>query len=227
MKKCVFVVIPAFNEQAMIGKVLRAVPSRVGVYFVKVIVIDDGSEDKTYQEAKRAGAVVLRHPINCGLGTALATGFTYAKSHGAQVVVTLDADGQHNPKDISKFVKVLDSSGGDVVIGSRIKSRKKMPIDRKVLNILGNLSTAFLFGVWTTDSQSGFRAFSNKALNLIEIKSNRMEVSSEFFREIKRNNLRYSEIPIDPIYTQYSRNKGQQNKNAFDVFLKMVFTLSR
>jgi len=222
------VIIPAFNEETMVAKVISKIPRRlVGVGKVTTVVVDDGSTDLTSFEARRAGATVIRHSVNCGLGGALGTGFAYAKKNKADIVITMDADGQHNPSDILPMIKQINKKKVDVIIGSRMIAKQKMPLDRQIINFLGNIATYVLFGIWTSDSQSGMRAFTKKALDKIEIKTNRMEVSTEFFKEIKRNNLTFSEVAIKPIYTIYSRNKGQKNLNALDVFYKIFLSIAR
>ncbi len=224
----IFVIIPAFNEETMVAKVISKIPRRlVGVGKVTTVVVDDGSTDLTSFEARRAGATVIRHSVNCGLGGALGTGFAYAKKNKADIVITMDADGQHNPSDILPMIKQINKKKVDVIIGSRMIAKQKMPLDRQIINFLGNIATYVLFGIWTSDSQSGMRAFTKKALDKIEIKTNRMEVSTEFFKEIKRNNLTFSEVAIKPIYTIYSRNKGQKNLNALDVFYKIFLSIAR
>ena len=184
-------------------------------------MIDDGSVDNTYKIAKKIHVKVLKHLLNRGLGAALATGFEYAKKHKYEIVVTFDADGQHKASDIKRIIVPIIEGKGDVVIGSRVLEYRQMPILRRLINLLSNLATYILFGIWTTDSQSGLRAFSSKALKLIKLKSERMEVSSEIFKEIGRNKLRLKEIPIKPIYTQYSLNKGQRISNATNVIWKL------
>ena len=224
----IFVIVPAFNEEVMVAKVINKIPRRlVGFGKVTTVVVDDGSSDLTSFEASRAGAIVIRHSINCGLGGALGTGFAYAKKNNADVVITLDADGQHDPSDVLPMIRQINKKNVDVVIGSRMIAKKKMPLDRRIINYLGNIATYILFGVWTTDSQSGMRAFTKRALDKIEIKTNRMEVSTEFFKEIKRNNLSFTEVPIKPVYTNYSRKKGQKNFNAVDVFYKIFLSIAR
>jgi hypothetical protein len=122
----------------------------------------------------------------------------------------------------------LQNQAFDLVIGSRmLQGVLEMPSDRRLLNSLANALTFVLFGVTTTDSQSGFRAFNRKAIQAIALKTQRMEVSSEIFAEIKRLNLRFSEVPISVIYTDYSRQKGQQNSNKWSVGYKLMLRLFR
>lgn len=209
-------VIPAYKEATQIADVL----TRTRSFVDEMIVVNDGSPDETAEVALKNGARVVSHVINRGLGAAIGTGFAFAKKRGADVVITLDADGQHDPAEIPKFIEAV-KGGADVVIGSRMISREGMPWYRQAANLLGNISTLVLFGAYVTDSQSGFRAFSRAALNKIEIKTNRMEVSSELIAEAKHHGFKIVEVPIKAIYTDYSLSKGQ----SFFVGIKTLFKL--
>lgn len=213
-----FALIPAYNEETTIADVL----SRTRPFVDGMIVVDDGSSDRTAQSARVQGAIVVSHVVNRGLGAAIGTGFEAAKRLGADVVVTLDADGQHDPAEIKKFVEAIEK-GADVVIGSRMLTGfVGVPLHRRIAQIAGNLATFFLFGAWVTDSQSGFRAFTRYALSKIQIQTNRMEVSSELIAEAKRNKLTIVEIPIKAIYTDYSLSKGQSFFVGLKTLLKLV-----
>jgi len=228
--KELYVFLPAFNEAQVIGKVLtntKKALKKVPGFRVRLVVVDDGSQDKTSLEAKKAGAIVLRHVLNRGLGGALSTGLAYAKKHQADIMVTIDSDGQHDPNDIIKGLKPILANQADVVIGSRLLGQKGMPWDRILISRAGSLITFFLFRIWTSDSQSGFRVFNKKAIEKIEIKTQGMEVSSELFGEMKKHGLCFSEVPIQVIYTDYSRSKGQSNLNAVQVLLKLMLRIFR
>jgi glycosyltransferase involved in cell wall biosynthesis len=219
------IIIPAYNEEKSISLVIKDLRSHG---YKNIVVINDGSQDKTGAIAAKLKVPVLAHPLNRGLGAALGTGWEYARRQGADLVVTFDADGQHQARDVKSLILPVEKDAADVVIGSRLlKSWQKMPFDRLVLSIIGDLFTFVLYGIWSTDSQSGLRAFNKKALGCITIKTDRMEVSSEFLKEIKRNKLRFAEIPIRPIYTDYSRESGQGNLNSFAVAAKMFLRLFR
>lgn len=214
----VLALIPAYNEEATIADVLAATRPFVD----GVIVVNDGSMDRTSQIARSQGAMVVDHVINRGLGAAIGTGFATARRLGADVVVTLDADGQHDPAEIQKFLTAIEH-GADVVIGSRMLTGfTGMPLHRRIAQVIGNLVTFVLFGAWVTDSQSGFRAFTSFALSRIQIRTNRMEVSSELVSEAKRNNLNLVEVPIKAIYTDYSLSKGQNFFVGVKTVLKLV-----
>lgn len=221
------VIIPAYNEARVIFHTLTELKKTLRPHGrFDILVIDDGSKDATSSQARRAKVTVVRHQLNRGLGGALGTGLAYARLHCYDLAVTFDADGQHDPKDILKAVKPIETGQADVVVGTRTRLGH-MPADRWFLNWLSNLITFLFFGVWTTDSQSGFRAFSQKALQLIEVKTQRMEVSSEFFAETKKHHLRLTEVPIRVIYTKYSRGKGQTNLNAVNILYKLLLRLFR
>jgi len=213
----VVALIPAYNEETTIGEVIDNTRSFVD----EVIVVNDGSTDRTAEIARLRGAVVVEHVINRGLGAAIGSGFEAAIKREADVTITLDADGQHDPSEIPQFLQAIEG-GADAVIGSRMLTRKGMPWHRQVANVLGNVATLFLFGAWVTDSQSGYRAFTRFALKQINIRTNRMEVSSELISEIKRNTLRLKEIPIKAIYTDYSLSKGQSFFVGVKTLVKLV-----
>lgn len=213
------IVMPAYNEEKVIGRVIKGLKNEG---FKSIIVVDDGSTDKTYSAAKKENILVYRHNINRGLGGALGTGIRAALQNNADIIVTFDADGQHNPAEIKKIIKPIQEGKADFVIGSRLKNPEGMPWIRRIGNWGFNLITFVLFGVWTTDSQSGFRAFSADAARKIEIRTNRMEVSSEFFTEIRRNKLRFVEVPVKAVYTRYSMEKGQSSLNAFKILAKLI-----
>lgn len=221
------VIIPAFNEASVIASTIQGVKKVLGSK-AKILVIDDGSNDNTGVKAQKSGAVVVSHPINRGLGGALGTGLYWAKMHDSDYVITFDADGQHDPEDIKKVLNPLLADKADVVIGSRTKlGWGEIPFDRKIILTLSNILTWWLFGIRTSDSTSGLRAFNRKAIEAIQIRTDQMEVSNEFFHEVKRNKLRLAEVPIKVIYTEYSRSKGQKNSNAIEVGVKLLLRLFR
>lgn len=197
----VLVVVPAYNEQATIGDVIRLVP--VGI---PTVVIDDGSTDGTGVAARDAGATVVRHIMNRGLGGALRTGFLCALRNGFDAVITLDADGQHDPREILSFISALES-GDDIVVGHRRAG--DMPRVRQWFNRIARVMTFWLFGVRSVDTESGFRALSRNALEQMRLTSSRMDISSEIIAEAYRARLRIGTVPITVYYTNYSMSKGQ------------------
>lgn len=221
------VIIPAFNEEKVIGETITAVRKEIAKEAL-VLVVDDGSGDRTAELARKAGAKVIRHPVNRGLGGALGTGLYWAKASDVKQAVTFDADGQHDPRDINRVLDPINAGEADVVIGTRTKKGwREIPGDRRLIIWLSNFFTWFLFGLKTSDSLSGFRGFNRQAIERIQVRTDRMEVSNEFLAEIRRHRLRLKEVPIRVIYTDYSRSKGQKNRNAIDVGVKLLLRLFR
>jgi glycosyltransferase involved in cell wall biosynthesis len=219
----IFIVMPAFNEAPAVQDTIREVAA---CGYHRVIVVDDGSDDDTYERARSMeGVVALKHMLNRGKGAAVRTGIEAAKMLGAEAVVTLDADGQHNPGAIASMLELI-GRGYDVVLGTRLKSPKGMPIHKIAANLAGNCVTWVLYGLWVTDSQSGFRAYSKRAIDLIDTRTDRYEYDSEVIREIKRHGLRFIEVPIEVRYTAYSTSKRhkQNIKNGIKALIRLMIS---
>ena len=191
------VCIPAYNEEIKInGIVKKSLP-----YADKVIVCDDGSTDDTAALAKKAGAVVISHEKNQGYGATISTLFDYCRKNNAEIMVTLDGDGQHNPDQIPDLINVILKHKVDVVIGSRsLKDDKDLPSYRKtgIKIITSTINSATNLKV--TDSQSGFRAYSKEAIDLIHPTESGMGVSTEILVKISNNGLSIAEVPITVSY---------------------------
>ena len=216
----VFIVIPAYNEEKQIGKVLNKC-QQYG--FSDIIVVDDGSTDGTAYEAEKYGAIVVSHCLNRGVGAATQTGLEAAKILGADVVVTIDADGQHDPQDMETLVQTMKEGAYDLVIGSRfISAKNTIPWIRRFFNKIANAITCILSGAYLTDSQSGIKAFSARALEKIQITANGYEFSSEIIREAVYAKLAIKEIPVSVQYTSYSLSKGQSFATGVTTFVKLV-----
>jgi len=198
---------PAYNEAAVLSSVLSDVCSAVPAR--RVVVVNDGSCDATGVIAAKHGVHVVHHELNRGLGAALKSGMILAVALGAQAVVTFDADGQHKAQHVDQMIAPLLRGEADMVIGSRFLKNESMPRHRRAFNAIGNVVTWLFHGAWTSDSQSGLRAFNLHALTNLDIRANQMDVSSEFIKEAHRLRLRVAEVPIPPIYTEYSMSKGQ------------------
>ena len=209
------IAIPAFKDEKFIGEVIKNIPSRIPhVNKRDILVINDGSTDSTADIARSYKASVVEHLINRGLGASLKTALEYAVNNKYDALITIDADGQHETKSIPVLVKKMIKEKADIVVGSRWLTRGNAPLIRIIINKLANLLTFFFYGINTSDSQSGYRLFGPKALKLLKLQSEGMEVSSEIFGEIARSRLKYAEIPIKVIYTRYSKSKGQKISNA-------------
>lgn len=221
MENNIWLVLPAYNE----AKILRSVLEEIqGAGYQNIIVVDDGSKDNTFEVAKNTPSITaLRHKINRGKGAATKTGIEAAKERGAEIIVTLDSDGQHNPLDIKTLVEPLLIGKYDVVLGTRLKNPKGMPWYKILANHIGNALTWYIYGLWVSDSQSGFRAYSRRASELINTRTDRYEYDSEVIREIYLNKLKYAEVPIEVRYTEYSMGKVQ--KQGFVNGLKTLYKI--
>lgn len=220
----IYILIPAFNEESVIQDVIKEVRD---AGYENIIIVDDGSSDNTYEKAKITGATALHHKINRGQGAATKTGIEAAKLLNADIIVTIDGDGQHDPKDIEKLIQPILQNHCDVVLGSRLMNPKGMPWYKIVANKIGNFFTWYLFGLWVTDSQSGFRAYSKHAMKVINTKGDRYEYASEILYEIRNYKLKFKEIPIAVRYTEYSTGKIHKQGfiNGAKTLYKMIFKL--
>lgn len=214
-----WVVIPLYNEATVIGDVVRdLLPS-----FGKVVCVDDGSTDGSGGVAAEAGARIVTHPINLGQGAALQTGFEYALERGARYVVTFDADGQHRVVDA---VAMLDRSRTDdlaIVFGSRfLDDRTKPGFLKKVV-----LKTAVTVTNWTTrtrltDAHNGLRVIREDALRRIHLRQDRMAHGTEIVVQLGRTGLPYAEQPVEVIYSEYSKAKGQSLLNSVNILIDLI-----
>lgn len=206
---------------------LFSLSSLIYIYIRDVIVVDDHSEDETAKLAFESGAIVIRHPMNLGQGAALQTGFNFALKEGADIVITFDADGQHRIEDALKMLEVIAADQADIVCGSRFLGTESfnMPLSKKIWLRLATIFVRMTTGVKVTDAHNGLRALSKKALKVISIKQNRMSHASEIISNIKKHNLRYKEVPVTILYTEYAISKGQKLRNSFNI-IKELFIWS-
>lgn len=218
------VIIPAYNEAPVVADVIRAarkVFSTQKSITIDIVVINDGSKDETSRKAKEAGAIVVDHILNTGAGGATLTGLAYARQCSYDIAATMDADGQHAPEDVLKGIKISSKGATDLLIGSRLINSEGMSKTK----ILGNKGLSFitrlLFGINVTDSQSGLRIYSTRALHELDWKSTGYEFCSEMIWRAKQAKMTIYEYPIQAIYTDYSKSKGQNNWNAINIVKRL------
>jgi UDP-N-acetylglucosamine---dolichyl-phosphate N-acetylglucosaminyltransferase len=204
------IVIPVYNEAKVIGEVIEGVRAQG---FEHIVVVDDGSKDDSFVVASAHDVLTLRLKINRGKGAAVKTGIMAANLLDADVVVTMDGDGQHDPADIRPLITPILTDQSDVVLGSRLLNREEMPFIKTIANRIGNLFTWLFYGLLVSDSQSGFRAYSRYAALIIDTKADKYEYDSKVIREIKNNRLRFAEVPVHTRYTEYA--SGKKNKQGF------------
>ena len=193
-----------------------AVSDALKKYVKDIVVVDDGSRDMTADMARKSDVTVLRHLINLGKGAALKTGCDYALKIKADVIIVIDADAQHNPNEIPKFMEKIKKY--DVVLAYR-KVNKAMPAILRFGNWFINKTISFLYGIKLKDSQCGYRAFTSKAYKKLRWKATDYSMESEMIANIGRHNLSYKEIPIETIYSD--KYKGTTVLDG----LKIVFNL--
>ena len=213
------IVIPAYNEELTIGSVVTLAKK-----YGDVLVIDDGSSDRTSEIAESSGAIVVKHEVNKGKGKALKTGFDYALANDYDAVVCIDADGQHNPDEIPLLLEPILEDKADLVIGSRYLNgaHKNIPLYRRLGLWVLNVTTILASGVKITDSQSGFRALSRKALEVLNLNFSGYNVESEMIHQVSEKGLRIVEVPINVRYDVPNRHKKHPIAHGVGVLARIV-----
>jgi len=221
MYKDILVIIPAYNEDKVIANIIRDLKK---ASFQNILVINDGSTDKTTEKAKKAGANVLEHLVNIGVGGVMYTGFEYIKTTNFKYLLSVDADGQHCIEDVKKVANELIKDKYDHIIGSRLTDLKKKRPSRYIINQLGNLFILFLSGKKVTDSQSGLRGYTRESINSLKLETPGYEVISEITEKILKNKQKIKEVEIKAIYTEYSQTKDKYQKigNIFDMVSRLL-----
>ena len=215
----VFIVVPAFNEYRTIRGVIDELLSQ----YPNVVVVDDGSNDGTAESLRDSGALVLRHCANRGQGASLQTGIDFALLRDAEMIVTFDADGQHDVNDIAALLQPLLDGECDVTLGSRFLGQtSNMPLTRKLLLKLGVLFTWFVSRIRATDVHNGLRALTAQAASELSINMDRMAHASEIYDQIRVHGWRYQEVPVTIRYTKYSLAKGQTSWDALRIALQVL-----
>jgi glycosyltransferase involved in cell wall biosynthesis len=217
----VLVGIPCYNEEVAIGSLVLRAFRHAG----KVVVLDDGSTDKTAEVARLAGADVLVHDVNLGKGAALRDIFKYALQRDVDIVVILDGDGQHNPDDIPKLVKPLLLDEADIVNGSRYlnSENRSTPRYRRFGQLfLDKFTRLGLSGdVAVTDTQSGFRAFSTKTIPYFKFTTNELAIDSEMLLDAANAKLRIKEVDVGVRY-DVGRSSKHPVSHGFQVMMGVL-----
>jgi glycosyltransferase involved in cell wall biosynthesis len=220
----IFIIIPLFNEEKHIAAVLKAVSG----YKLPVVVVDDGSADRSkikIQESGIKNITLLEHRINLGKGAAMKTGGDYAFEHGADAIIFMDSDGQHEAEDLQKFVRALESGDFDVVFGTR-NYNYGVPLIRYLGNKFASVVMASLFGVYVSDVICGFKGMTKEAYKKLNWESSGYGVEAEIVARIGKNKLEFCEVPVETIY--HDKVKGVTILDAFGIFgevLKWKITL--
>lgn len=216
----VIVGMPAYNEAKYIGSVILQARG----YADEVVVVDDGSSDRTSKVAELAGATVIRHGENKGYGATIQSILAQAKERNADILVLLDADSQHDPEEISSLTKAI-TEGYDLAIGSRKLRRRDIPAYRQIGQKVISYFTRILSRSKLSDTESGFRAFSRQAIAVLEPKEKGMAISAETVSEATAKGLRITEVPISAIYTPDGSTLNPV-KHGFGVLNRIMVMIS-
>jgi glycosyltransferase involved in cell wall biosynthesis len=215
----VLVVIPLYNEATVISGVLEELLP----VFPKVVCIDDGSSDGSGLAARQAGARVVTHPINLGQGAALQTGFDYARERNASYVLTFDADGQHRVVDAQEMVRRAREADLAIVFGSRfLDDRTKPGFFKKLVLKTAVAITNVTTRTRLTDAHNGLRVIRADALAGIKLRQDRMAHGTEIVVQLGRTGLPYAEHPVEVIYSEYSKAKGQSLLNSVNILVDLI-----
>lgn len=190
------VLIPSYNEERAIGGIVKSLRERG----LTVYVIDDGSVDRTAAIASENGAVVIRHKVNCGKGASLRQGFSHVAKKQYQAVLVMDGDNQHEVDDIDGFIRCMETTGADMVIGNRMHDTRRMPSERRWTNRFMSALISMLAGQRVPDSQCGFRLIRTAVLEKISLESSNYEIESEMIIKAARHGFRIASVPIETIY---------------------------
>ncbi|NQT95707.1 MAG: glycosyltransferase family 2 protein [Candidatus Omnitrophica bacterium] len=203
-------ILPAFNEAGSIEKIIKEIKSND----IEVIVIDDGSDDKTKEQAKQQGAHVISHAKRRGKGVSLKDGFNYALSNNYDIIITMDADGQHEPLDIPKFIGRAKERQASVVIGNRMSNPTGMPAIRIFTNKLMSFVVSVVCRQNIPDTQCGYRLYTKEAISGISIKARKFEIDSELLIKLARKGYKIESVPIRSIYAD-ERSKIRPIRDTF------------
>jgi len=215
----VWVLVAAYNEGQRLGDTLEALCRE----YDNVVIVDDGSRDNTADVAVRYPVWLLRHLVNCGQGAAIQTAIDFALRHGAEILVTFDADGQHATEDIEVLVDAVRAGRADVVLGSRFLGQAAgLPWGRWLVLRLGVLFTRIFSRIRVTDTHNGLRAMSRHAAGRIRITLDRMAHASEVLDQIRLHGLSFCEVPVTIRYSPATLAKGQSSWNAFRIVGQLV-----
>jgi len=220
-KPVILFIIPVYNEKATIRSVISELLTNS---YNDIIVVDDGSDQDIFTEISDLPVSYIKHPLNLGQGAALQTGFDFAKQLRCDVIVTFDADGQHDYRDINSLIQPVVHDEADIVFGSRFLTveTNNLPRFRKYILKCARLVNYLFTGILLSDAHNGLRAFNVKTLNLMRLTENGMAHATEILYFVKKHNLRYKEIGVNIRYTSYSKRKGQRDWNSIRIFSDLV-----
>ncbi len=217
--RCV-VVVPLFNEETVITGVVTDLQK----HFSRIVCVDDGSSDGSAEAARRAGATVIAHPMNLGQGAALQTGITWAKRKGdLDYLITFDGDGQHKVDDVVDMLSYARRRDLAIVFGSRFMDKRTKPdIAKRIVLKVAVLITRVVTGLQLTDAHNGLRVIRADALEHVNLIQDRMSHATEIVHQLAKSGLVWKEYPVEVLYTEYSKRKGQSLLNSINILFDLI-----
>ena len=217
--RCV-VVVPLFNEETVITGVVTDLQK----HFSRIVCVDDGSSDGSAQAARTAGATVIAHPMNLGQGAALQTGITWAKRKGdLDYLITFDGDGQHKVEDVVDMLSYARRRDLAIVFGSRFLDKRTKPdLAKRIVLKVAVLITRVVTGLQLTDAHNGLRVIRADALEHVNLIQDRMSHATEIVHQLAKSGLVWKEYPVEVLYTEYSKRKGQSLLNSINILFDLI-----
>ena len=219
----IYVLIPVYNEE----KIIEETINNLKVYFDNILIINDGSTDKTHAILENLDVIKINHPINLGQGAAIKTGIEYIlKFTSADAVVTFDADGQHSVDDAISFAKKIDTIEEEIIFGSRFLGfEKNIPFFKRLLLKTAIYFTNVIYSIKMTDTHNGLKAIKRSCLEKLELNISGYGFETEIIMNISKKKILFIEEPTNVIYTEYSLSKGQSIFNAIKIFEELLLRL--
>jgi polyprenyl-phospho-N-acetylgalactosaminyl synthase len=216
----VVVIVPLYNEATVIAQVI----SDLYEHFSQVVCVDDGSSDDSASVAAQAGATVISHPFNLGQGAALQTGIVYARSRpDTEYVITFDGDGQHRVDDVVGMLALAREKNLAIVFGSRFLDKRTKPgFAKKTVLKVAVLITRIVTGLKLTDAHNGLRVIRRDALEDVNLIQDRMSHATEIVQQLAKTKRRWREYPVEVLYTEYSKKKGQSLLNSINILFDLI-----
>ena len=217
--RCV-VVVPLFNEETVITGVVTDLQK----HFSRIVCVDDGSSDGSAEAARRAGATVIAHPMNLGQGAALQTGITWARQKGdLDYLITFDGDGQHKVEDVVDMLSYARRRDLAIVFGSRFLDKRTKPdLAKRIVLKVAVLITRVVTGLQLTDAHNGLRVIRADALEHVNLIQDRMSHATEIVHQLAKSGLVWKEYPVEVLYTEYSKRKGQSLLNSINILFDLI-----
>lgn len=221
----VYLIIPLFNESKVLDKVIDEVQGA----FKNIIVVDDGSTDNSHDLLLKKDIILIKHPINLGVGAAITTGFEHVKKiENAFAVITFDADGQHSIDDAKEFAKTILDCEEEIIFGSRfLGNEKNIPFIKRCVLKTATFITNIITGTKLSDTHNGLKAIKKSCIQKLDLDINGYAYESQFIYQVSKRRISYRELSTNTIYTAYSMSKGQSLRNGFIIIEDLIKSIKK